>query len=237
MALIIIKGYLINRMDYETFDEILTFINEYGNRFVCFAAGTRRITSKNARALEFGNYLEMEIFYASTKNKMSRLKKVTVISSVDFHTAGSLPLLVINDLLTTTPKTSVNLYHLYQDVLANVLMDKNWYLISCYAFVKFIVVSKFRFNFTHCVICKQPYDLAGFSFSKHGVICINCLRFEEQFSKNEIQTLIKLSEFNDYSLKMFSSIGVINYEMLYKKLQRSWINFKKSYLKSKKQGR
>ena len=45
MSEIITKGYLIARNDYQMFDEIITFINEFGNKFVCLAQGSKKIES------------------------------------------------------------------------------------------------------------------------------------------------------------------------------------------------
>ena len=75
MAEIITRGYLVARQDYDIFDEILTFINEYGNRFIMFAPGTKRITSKNARALFFGNFLEIQFFLCKKWYKTFKIKK------------------------------------------------------------------------------------------------------------------------------------------------------------------
>ena len=86
MAEIITRGYLVARQDYDIFDEILTFINEYGNRFIMFAPGTKRITSKNARALFFGNFLEIQFFYARNDTKLSKLKKVISLDQINYKT-------------------------------------------------------------------------------------------------------------------------------------------------------
>ena len=37
MSQTITKGFLIARLDHGTFDEIITFIDDYGNKFVCLA--------------------------------------------------------------------------------------------------------------------------------------------------------------------------------------------------------
>ena len=46
MSQTITKGFLIARLDHDTFDEIITFIDDYGNKFVCLAKGTKKIYSK-----------------------------------------------------------------------------------------------------------------------------------------------------------------------------------------------
>ena len=46
MSQTIIKGFLIARLDHSTFDEIITFIDDYGNKFVCLAKGTKKYIVK-----------------------------------------------------------------------------------------------------------------------------------------------------------------------------------------------
>lgn len=79
----IIKGYVVNRIDYQQNDEIITILDENGNRIPVISLGSRKITSKNGRNLFLGNYCEFEIFMARIANKVSRLKKCNAIVQVD----------------------------------------------------------------------------------------------------------------------------------------------------------
>ncbi len=82
MSQTITKGFLIARLDHGIFDEIITFIDDYGNKFVCLAKGTKKIYSKNARNLQIGNYCEFIFFLAREINKISKLVKVNVIKQI-----------------------------------------------------------------------------------------------------------------------------------------------------------
>lgn len=84
MSLVVTKGYLIAKYKYNLFDEILIFLNEHGNKFVCYALGTRKINSKNSFALVFGNFLEFEFFYSNNPKKISKLKKSNSTKSNKF---------------------------------------------------------------------------------------------------------------------------------------------------------
>ncbi|GAA5414350.1 DNA repair protein RecO [Ureaplasma ceti] len=234
MALVVTKGYLINRQDYDVFDEILTFINEFGNRFTCFAPGVRKITSKNARALIYGNYLEYEFFY-STK-KMSRLKKVTTITAIDFKQSCSVALTVVNDLLAFAHKFSRNLYAFYQEILAEVLLQKDEYILACYAFIKFIKISNLRFETKCCTKCYSEFDLITLSFARHGFVCQNCMAFEPQFSKEELRLVKELLDSENLNSldKIIESCYEINYEQMFKKLHYEWSNFKRTLIKRMK---
>lgn len=83
MSEIITKGYLIARIDYQIFDEIITFINEFGNKFVCLAQGTKKIESHNARNMQLGNFCEFQFFLARSENKVSKLIRINAIDKVD----------------------------------------------------------------------------------------------------------------------------------------------------------
>lgn len=83
MSQVITKGYLIAREDYQTFDEIITFINEFGNKFVCLAQGTKKIQSHNARNMELGNFCEFQFFHARNENKVSKLMKIYALEKVE----------------------------------------------------------------------------------------------------------------------------------------------------------
>lgn len=234
MALIVTKGYLINRQDYDVFDEILTFINEFGNRFVCFAPGVRRITSKNARSLIYGNFLEFEFFYS--KNKMSKLKKVTTISSVDFKYSCTVAMNTINELLSYVSRMNSALYSFYQEILAEIMLEKDDYLISCYAFIKFIKITNLRFETTKCTKCSSEFDLITLSFTHHGFICQNCISFQPQFSKEELKFVKDILDDNNLiSLdKIISKYYSIKWPQFYNKLHYEWNAYKKSLIKKEK---
>ncbi|MCQ2747766.1 MAG: hypothetical protein MJ223_00535 [Mycoplasmoidaceae bacterium] len=83
MAEIITKGYLIDRQDFQTFDEIITFINEYGNKFTCITQGTKKIESHNARHMSLGNFCEFQFFLARNEDKVSKLMKINALDKVE----------------------------------------------------------------------------------------------------------------------------------------------------------
>ncbi len=83
MGEVITKGYLIHRADYDVFDEVITIINEHNLKFTCFAQGTKKINSKNARHLDYGNYLELDFFYSP--NNLSKFKKATIINEMNLE--------------------------------------------------------------------------------------------------------------------------------------------------------
>jgi DNA repair protein RecO (recombination protein O) len=83
MAETIYSGYVITKQPYQTFDEVVTFLKNDGQKISCLSRGSRKIESKNARHLFLGSYVEFEIFQSRHEDKLSRLKKVTTIENID----------------------------------------------------------------------------------------------------------------------------------------------------------
>ena len=121
MPLVITEGYLIGRYNYLEFDEILVFINKFGNKFTCIAKGTKKIQSKNARALQWGNFLQIELFHSSSTNKLSKLKKVTILNNLDFKKSCNLALITISDVLCSLKTTNLKCFNFYQEIIIKIL--------------------------------------------------------------------------------------------------------------------
>ncbi len=130
------KGYLISKQDYDLFDEIIVFLNEYGLKFTCFSSGSRKIKSKNGRSLFFGNFLEFSIFYS--ENKISRLKKVTTLSTLDDDNRNKISLWLINQIYTQLKIEHIKFFHFYQEILYLNLNNHNDYLIMLLICIKLI---------------------------------------------------------------------------------------------------
>ena len=81
MAEKIIRGYIAKIADYNVFDSIVTIVSDDDQILGCFAPGTKKILSKNARHLIVGNYNENTLFLARP-NKLSKLKKTVCIKPI-----------------------------------------------------------------------------------------------------------------------------------------------------------
>lgn len=226
MAFIITKGYLIYRLNFDVFDEILVFIAETGQRFSCFAPGTRRIISKNARALEFGNYLEIEAFLSPNKDKMGKLKKVSILSSIEFGLLNNRALYLTNDLLNKVTNFNLKLYGFYQEILSLILLHNNEYAISCYGFVKFLKIIKFNMHYDSCIKCSSTNKIISISLVHKGLICKECLEKSDfVFSNEELILFLELNKSNVFLEPKFEELIV--YENLYKKIISLYNMYKK----------
>ena len=138
MALLKLNGYLIYRKDYQIYDEILTFICDNGQLYTCYALGVKKINSKNARGLNYGNKLEIEIFASNKLNKMSKLKTVTIIKEFDLKYSNNLALLLMNGIIYIQKYIDISTYILYKEYLVYILRNYNEYFLSCVIFFKLL---------------------------------------------------------------------------------------------------
>jgi recombinational DNA repair protein (RecF pathway) len=83
MAESILQGFLIKKIDYRIFDEIITILDKNGNRINCISLGSKKINSKNSRNLFIGSFNEFIIFRSSSEKRLSKLKKTTTIKIFD----------------------------------------------------------------------------------------------------------------------------------------------------------
>ena len=185
--LVITKGYLLNKIDYGDFDEIISFINEYGIKFTCFSSGSRKIMSKNARHLNFGCLCEFEFF--NSTNKISRLKKVSTITYFEQEYQFNYALHILNDYFNQIDFEDKKYFELYQKVIYYILNDVNEYLIILYICVSLYKLSGIKLVYDKCQKCASTYNLKTIDFKSYGSICKLCMN---QSVKNYPINLIKL---------------------------------------------
>lgn len=229
MSLIVTKGYIIARYDYNIFDEILIFLNEHGVRIACLALGTRKIASKNAKALMYGNYLEIELFYTNADNKLSKLKKVVAINQIGFNYSSSLPLIIISDIIAKLPNVNKSWFFFYQEILVKVLMDYEKYKLSCYIFLYTI---KQLFKHLDIKKCKHLEEIKNinisFSFKDGSFVCCDCKSNYIKLTTYELILINSLSN-NQTNLttNFFNNSYNINWKNFYTKLELSYLSYVK----------
>lgn len=216
MSEVITKGYLINREDYDTFDEILTFYNEHNVKFTCYSRGSKKINSKNARNIDYGNYLEFELFYSSTK--LSRLKKVTSINELDIQHKKKISLLLLNEFIYKYNLENDKIYDFYQMCIFYMNAKINDYLLILYIIINFYKISGLTINFNHCCKCNDKLNLINIDFNNSSMICRNCN--ENKIISQSLIDFIKevfinkkynISLFKDFDIK---ELRIVIYQMI-----------------------
>lgn len=195
MSEIITKGYLLNVVDYEIFDQIITFINEHGNIFSCIALGVKKIKSKNARHLKFGSFLEFNFFMGKTFDKVGKLKKVVSLDNVEYKIATNNALILLNQLYFKAKPIGVNFYNFYQEMLGLILKDYDQDLIIIKSLLEFIFKSGVSLTIEHCVFCKSK-KIVNFDEANMGFVCKDHNNSQLNISINVIK-LIYATKFID----------------------------------------
>lgn len=225
MSLVITKGYLIKREDYDTFDEIITIINEFGNKFTCFSSGSRKINSKNSRNLNYGDYIEFEFFYS--ENKLSKLKKSTAINRINNIVDGKWSLELLNDIFFKLDLEGVNFFLFYQKVLFYIIKNINDYLLYFYILIFFLKHFKIAIDFSKCFICLINKNINSIDIEECAIVCKTCFDIKKHklisiptlklwfLLQNEIN--YNLFEISNYNIKELKKNIIIIINILYKK--------------------
>ena len=175
MSRIITRGYLIARFDHGTFDEIITFINDYGNKFVCLAKGTKKISSKNARNLQIGNYCEFNFFLARNPNKVSKLVKVNTIRQIQWPIYRT-SFFLLNELVNKLVYPSIENFNFYKNLLlistSQTFNDQKAQLIILQKFCKLSGIGLFV---NKCILCGS-IKIKTINFNLKGLVCQNCFK-------------------------------------------------------------
>jgi len=222
MSEIITKGYLIDKHDFQTFDEIITFINEFGNKFVCIAQGTRKIESKNGRNLLLGNYCEFQFFLARNEDKVSKLMKANAITRVEWPIYRQ-SFVTLNALANQLIYPDTKNYKFYEQMLPyatdKLISDAKAELIILRNYCSLTGID---LHVDDCVLCHN-HHIKTISFEHKGLVCGQCAEinhvhnFDLQFSKlfyhlfrNEYDKMDRYSEYYLEALKYLKQYIVDN---------------------------
>lgn len=217
MSLIITKGYLINRQEYNTFDEIITFINEHDLKFVCYCHGLKKINSKNARNLDYGNFIEFEFFYSP--NKISKLKTATTINELNNENKKKLSLTVLNEYLYKNEFKKI--YAFYQQCILYMEMGINDFLLTVYIFVKLFSINGLGIVFNSCNKCGEINNELNINFNNCFSYCVNCYDQKYSISSQSYKLLYELFNNQDIDLYTINEFDVKELKKIIKLLNYS----------------
>lgn len=199
----IYEGYVINKVNYGDYDEIITFVTK-SKIIVCLSKGSRKILSKNGRNLFIGNLCEFEIFESRSNEKMSRLKKASTIKAFnwDNHPLDSYQTII---LLSRSIKQPFGFFNVLQKCF-NLIQDQTYNdQITTLIIIKmFIQLHGISLNVTHCVRCNNNV-IKTISFAEHGMLCRHCLTPQDKVYSMEITKTIYYLFMEEYDNMMFSS--------------------------------
>ena len=170
MAALIRQGFVIQKNNYGDFDLIVTVLL-INSKLSFLARGVRKMTSKNRVALQLGNFIEIEVFEARLNNKLSKLKRATIINAFPVEVADSAQIMmgilkIINKLENPRPYFFKSLLIAFP-YFGN---DYNHHIKNYFQFLNLVqhglkpVVDK-------CYICKTTKNIIDFDLEKGGFSC------------------------------------------------------------------
>lgn len=199
MAETITKGFIINRIDSETFDEIITFISETGNRFTVLAKGVKKILSKNARSLFFGCLVEVEFFATRKIEGIGKLKRIHLVEPNDLNLNLNKSLMLLNALAYKGKLDGNRFYKFYVDTLNLIKQDINQNSLNVYILIKICSFFGIKIFLDHCAYCSSK-KIKDFSIEDYGFVCPRHYTDGLSVLKNTIKILYLANN------KMFSEL-------------------------------
>lgn len=163
-------GLVIKTIDYDDFDQIITILtNEDVLSFI--AKGTRKIKSKNRVALQLGNIIEVEIFQARLKGKVSKLKKAVILKQPPLETADTAKVwLTLIKYLKNIKTPAPNVFQAVVESY-NYFGDKYNHFVKTYIMFQYLQTLGMKPNIEFCVECNRRDMINGFEFYKGGFTC------------------------------------------------------------------
>lgn len=226
-----IEGFVLKKLDYEDYDEIITvFSKEYG-LISFYAPGVRRMTSKNKTALQLFNSGYFEIFKSPT-TRLSKLKKAhlleTYIKIADAYFSYLLASAITTVSLSffSDDEKSYEYYQLLKFIFTK--LDQHNFLLKNFAIYLYrsLKYNNSLWDLTHCASCQKKLSHPQFlSLFDYGVVCDQDFAFMNHQDKvlhdaglivvlNQIATL-PIEEFDGIQLDIKAAILLINVSLEY----------------------
>lgn len=210
MSFTIVKGYLLTKVDYQFFDEIITFLSDKGNVFTCLSRGSKKISSKNARNLIYFSLIEFEFFNSRQPNsigKLMRAKKVeNTLSNVSYISATieNASLLFVNEMICKLKISGLPLFSFYSYLIKIKEKFTDNYILIIYSLISLVKILGWKIFLDKCAICSK-LKIFNFSAKANGFVCMNCNSEYFTCNKNIIKILfyvhkkeyMKASAFNN----------------------------------------
>ncbi|WP_052663926.1 hypothetical protein [Mycoplasmoides alvi] len=212
MAKIISKGFVINLINYDVFDQIITILDEKGDKYSLISFGSRKIESKNGRHLVVGNFNENEYFPSRTKNKIGRLKKTSTILPIPWKIHDYLSFHLINEYLNLITFRDKKVFLFYKNII-NILKSFKYkdITIIIYILIYIINTNNLMISKTNCSLCYSK-NVNFIQLKTYLWFCGNCIYTHQEkniFKNNEILDLLfKLINKSEINTKITIEIAI-----------------------------
>lgn len=186
-----VKGIVLKQIEYKDNDVIINLLSEKGKLFSFYARGIKKITSKNANAVQVFVYSEIEYFH--NQKGLHTLKRAKTIKNYfnefdDYNKiiVAFMLLDIINDVGALSLNDSPRLFQLLHSslILINEI-DEN--LLLAFFMIDIMRQQGITLVVDHCAVCEND-KVNYISIENGGFICHNCLDNNNE-SKYDIEIL------------------------------------------------
>ncbi|MDJ1648088.1 recombination protein O N-terminal domain-containing protein [Mycoplasma phocimorsus] len=207
-------GIVVEKKDFNDYDQLVTFLCPIFNKKITFLAqGVRKINSKNAVNLQMFSIIEAEVFLSRNFSKISKLKKAYLLKEYDFSNAFvQITLDKVKFIFSNTERINNSFLKLYFHVLDKFKTEEcNWWMSILLANSPLIL--PIRPSSIKCSECGSVNKLVQFSWHLGGMKC--------KFHSNSITPYNMLLNyyflFNNFE-KYVKSANIYQNELIQKEL-------------------
>lgn len=192
-----LTGFVIKKIDYGAEDEIISIFSRH-EVITLIALGTRKMKSKNRVALQIGNFVEIEYFRARLANKISKLKKASIVIQPPLNNGNTAEIILeLYRYLSNIQSESALLFKALIDVYAYLGGEYNQNIKTYVLFSYLDVIGHYPQN-NMCVECGRNDRINGFEFYKGGFLC--ALHNKKPRTLQELKAIQNLfATFDDYA--------------------------------------
>ncbi|VEU59584.1 DNA repair protein RecO [Mesomycoplasma neurolyticum] len=227
MSAKILEAIVIYNQDYKENDSIVKVISR--NKVITFLAqGTQKPLSKNRTSLMLLTYGEYEIFLARLNNKMSKLKKGTIIQQINFELLSQI-FLELKDILFYLSFISTSNSKFFNHLISFIQNVNKYNYFVAKTFILFHLLELFGYKQVtdKCLECFSNKNLKTFSVAKGGFLCYLHSKKENIKTLEELKTFYYLNF--DINLYLKFATPSANFK-IYKEIQE-FLNENVAYFK------
>ena len=214
-----LHGVITKIIDYQDYDQIFTIYSDLGVKTL-IAKGSKKILSKNSRALQVGNFVEAEYFPARLNFQISKLKTATLVYQFDLYNYNlinflakiwKMLMLLDNKKMFTAIKTICQNYYDKHDI------EKQIWLYN-----KFLNAFGYQQKYRGCLVCNSRARICYFDLDMGGLFCNR--HTKNRYPVAIVKEYVKLNffDYNDYK-------SIANHQVL-KQLIEIYDNFFKTHI-------
>ncbi|MGI6509255.1 MAG: DNA repair protein RecO [Erysipelotrichaceae bacterium] len=228
----LIKGIVINSIEYKENDAIVTILTEEFGKVALYVKGYKKITSKNVYATQLFDHSNF-LFDYNPNRSIQILKSANLINQFSNIKTDYEKIAIASVICETATAVEENIYDLLFKTLTLLNDDKQQYLVLNVYLVTMLNILGIAPFVDGCVNCGRIDSIESISISEGGFICCYCNReFNDEIF--DLEFLKKFRIINKASFDVYDKLITLNLNdfKLTDMLMGILVNFSGIYLKS-----